>query len=204
MATHILLIRHGEAEDTPRGVFLGRTDRSLSARGRVQSERLRGILPRDSVIRCFSSPLARARQTAEIATQGCGIAIEIEPDLREVDFGRWEGLTFEQIKERDAAAVGRWSVSDPSFAFPEGESLNHFYGRVTRAGDRLAAAEEETVVAFAHGGVIRTLVCHFLGLEFRHFLLFEIGHASVAGLRLSEGRGTLTAFGSVSVCDEES
>ena len=203
MATRILLIRHGEAKGTPRGVLLGRTDRPLSERGRVQSKRLRGILPRGSAVRFVSSPLARARQTAEMATQGCGIAIEIEPDLREVDFGRWEGLTFEQIKERDAAAVDRWSISDPGFTFPEGESLEHFYGRVVRVGDRLAAAEEEIVVAFAHGGVIRTLLCHFLGLEFRHFLLFELEHASVASLRLSEGRATLTAFGSVSPCDQE-
>lgn len=195
VAKRILLVRHGEAEGTRSGVLLGRTDLSLSARGRMQSAKLIGIVSGCSEVRCFSSPLARARETAEIAMAGCGVALDIDPDLREVDFGDWEGLTFEEASDRDAESVRRWGAFDPGFAFPGGESLKSFFERVVTAGERLAAVEEETAVAFTHGGVIRTLLCHFLGLELRKYVLFDIGLSCVAAVHLSGGRGTLTAFG---------
>ena len=97
--------------------------------------------------------------------------------------------------ERDHPALAKaWSEFRPDFAFPQGESLRDFASRIERVAGHLAAADVETVVAFTHGGVIRALLCHFLGISQRDYLLFDIGLASVSSLRLWEGRGVLTGL----------
>ena len=66
--------------------------------------------------------------------------------------------------------------------------------RIERLGKRLAAIDTESVVVFTHGGVVRALVCHLLGLELRHYLLFDVGLATVATLHVWDGRGVLAGL----------
>ena len=112
-------------------------------------------------------PAPRAAQTAEILRSATGCAPETDPDLREIDFGRWEGKMFSEIRDSSPEDVERWARFAPDFAFPGGESMRDFLDRVGRAADRLAADEAETVLAVTHGGVIKIMLCHLLGLEAR-------------------------------------
>jgi broad specificity phosphatase PhoE len=116
----------------------------------------------------------------------------VDPDLREIDFGRWEGKTFSEIRDSSPAEIARWARFAPDFAFPGGESLRDFLGRVRRAADRLAADEAETVLAVTHGGVIKAMLCHLLGLDSRRYVAFEIAPASLTVVRLFEGKGVLS------------
>jgi broad specificity phosphatase PhoE len=191
MANQLILIRHGDLEDRYRGRYVGRTDAPLSAEGRRQAAALAGPVDRLNGAHFLSSPLRRTRETAEIALGTHG-RFEIIENLREIDFGRWEGMSFAEIAAANPAAVDRWAALDEDFTFPDGEGIRAFRERIGAAAERIAAKPAETVVLFAHGGVIRFLICHFLGLPDRHHLLFDIRPASISEIRIEGGKGILT------------
>ena len=191
MAQRLILIRHGDLGEGRRGRYIGRTDAPLSALGRRQAEALAGEFARMDGARILCSPLVRCCETARIAL-GPGAGFAIDADLREIDFGRWEGMSFAEIAAADPAAVDRWAALAGDFAFPGGEGIGEFRARVEAAAGRIAADPAEKVVAVTHGGVIRLMICLFLGLDVRHCLLFEVRPASVTELSLDGGKGVLT------------
>jgi broad specificity phosphatase PhoE len=193
MTRQLFLVRHSEASGSGPGVLLGRSDPPLSEAGRRRSRGLRQLLPDGPGVAFFSSPLTRARQTATIAA-GPDVFIQIDDGLREIDFGSWEGRTMSNLQVTHPAEMTEWASAPLEFTFPDGESLASFWRRVTAAGLRLAAQEQEAVVAFTHGGVVRALLCHFLGLEFDRYVLFDVAFASVTIIRLHGERGTLAGM----------
>ena len=146
--------------------------------------------------RLVSSPLERARETAEIAV-GAGRPVDIDADLQEMDFGDWEGLSYDEVAARYPEAVTGWAEFRPDFGFPGGETLADFAHRIERVAGRLTEPETGTVVAFVHGGVVRALICHFLGLSLRDYLLFDVPTGGVAIMRLWGERGVLAGLGPV-------
>ena len=191
MVQRLILIRHGDLGDRYRGRYVGRTDAPLSAEGRRQAATLTGPVARLNGAHFLSSPLRRTRETAEIALGTHG-RFEIVENLREIDFGRWEGMNFAEIASTNPAAVDRWAALDDAFAFPEGEGIKAFQERIRAVAERIAADPAGTVVVFVHGGVIRFLICHFLGLPDRHHLLFDVRPASLSEIRIDGGCGVLT------------
>jgi alpha-ribazole phosphatase len=192
MAEHLILIRHGDLGDRRRGRYIGRTDAPLSAEGRRQAAALAGPLVRlPNGTSVFVSPLRRTRETAAIAL-GRGEHFTVDSDLREIDFGRWEGMGFAEILAAEPAAVDRWATLAEDFAFPDGESIGNFRKRIGAAAGRIAAEPVGTAVVFTHGGVIRFLICHFLGLQDRAHLLFDVQPASISEIRIDGGKGVLT------------
>jgi len=174
---------------------VGSTDAPLGERGAAEARALRPVLAALRPARRLVSPLQRAVRTAELALpDGCG-GVEIQDDLREVDFGDWECKTFAEISSGWPEEVSQWAAFGPDFAFPGGERLSSFLGRVEETADRLAADPAETIAVFTHGGVIRAMICHFLGLAASSYVLFSVAPATVATLELFDGRGVLTAMG---------
>jgi broad specificity phosphatase PhoE len=168
--------------------FYGSTDIPLSERGHQQSSAVSTIIQRYRPERCFSSPLRRCLETIQPSAH---IPVEIVPDLREVDFGSWEGKTFEEIQTADPSVVDRWAAFDPEFSFPGGEGLGAFLERIRRAGSFLASVPEQTVLAVTHAGVIRALICHYLGLSPKNYVLFDADYCSLTIIGLFENRGVL-------------
>jgi broad specificity phosphatase PhoE len=197
MAKRLILIRHGQVEERFAGRFVGATDAALSPAGLRQAQDLAAWLAGKKPEACFCSPLKRCVATAHAALAGLPLHPELDPDLREVDFGAWEGLSFADIAGKDAAAVDRWARFEPGFRFPDGESIADFTTRIAAAAARLAAAPPETVVAFTHGGVIRFMLCALLRLDPRSYAAFEIRPAGVAELALFEGGALLQHLGDV-------
>lgn len=191
MARKLLLIRHACAEGDLQGRFVGRTDLPLSAEGVRQACKLQPLIRAMQPEACYCSPLLRARQTAEALLQQARLPIQVEDNLREIDFGEWECKTFEEISARNGGAVDRWAAFDQRFAFPGGESLGGFLARVRRSARRLSEEPAQTVLAVTHGGMIRELICHFLELRPRQYVLFDVAHASCTVIDLFDGRGVL-------------
>jgi alpha-ribazole phosphatase len=191
MAQRLILVRHGDLGEGCRGRYIGRTDVPLSAEGRRQAAALAGEFERLNGAHILCSPLLRCRGTAEIAL-GAGGTFAIDDDLREIDFGLWEGLTFAEIAMAHPATADRWAALDDDFAFPDGEGIEAFRKRIAAAAGRIVADPAETVVAVTHGGVIRFFICHFLGLDDRRYLLFDVGTASLSEIRIDGGKGVLT------------
>lgn len=161
----IILVRHGETEGESSIRFHGRGDVPLSALGRAQLEatsyalfRRYGSEPGQLVV---ASPLQRSWRGAEIV--GRGRPVRIIQGFREVDFGRWEGLTAEEIRARDPELHEVWQRSEPGFAYPQGERVADFDARVARATSELLALRAGTVLAVLHKGVIRRIVKRLLG-----------------------------------------
>jgi alpha-ribazole phosphatase len=191
MAERLILVRHGDLGEKFHGRYIGRTDVPLAAEGRRQAAALSGKLGRLDGAHFLCSPLLRARETAEIAL-GAGAAFTVDDDLREIDFGRWEAMSFAQIAVADPAAVDDWAALEDAFAFPGGESIGAFRGRIGALAGRIADDPAGTVVAITHGGVIRLLICHFLGLEYRRYLLFDVRPGSLSEVAIDGGKGVLT------------
>ncbi len=197
MPKRVYLIRHGETEGTSAGRFLGSTDLPLNARGRRQVERLAESLPPGlfepgAGTWCVASPLLRAQQTAEAVAGRRGLLLETDPDLREMDFGVWEGLTAEEIEQEFPAALQQWISPTKDTCFPGGESLGQFDERVARALARIVSHEAEEALVFTHGGVVRGLTCGLLGLGRDGFWLFDVQPASVVRIDISEGGAVLS------------
>ena len=191
MTKRLMLVRHGDLGEGYRGRYVGSTDLPLAAEGRRQAAALAGGIRRLAGTHFLCSPLLRTRETVQVAL-GEGGAFTIDDDLREIDFGRWELMSFAEIAAADPAAVDRWAALENDFTFPGGESIGAFRKRVGAVADRIAADPAETVVAFTHGGVIRLLICHFLGLEYRRYLLFDVRPGSISEIGIEGGKGILT------------
>lgn len=160
-AIFVDLIRHGEPEGGPR--FRGHRDDPLSARG---FEQMRAALTSEEPPdRILSSPLRRCRDFAEELARLSNPALTIEPDFREISFGEWEGHTLDEIQARDGerlAAFWRDAERNPP---PDGEALVAFRQRVARAWDRWRGRlRNEHVLVVGHGGVIRMILAHELGM----------------------------------------
>jgi alpha-ribazole phosphatase len=152
----------------------------------AQAERLRDA-PLAAV---FSSDLSRARRTAEIIAAPHGLAPALRPALREMDMGRWDGLTAGEIAEREPAAFKDWMSRIGEFPFPEGESLGDLLARAWPAFQEIVAAHSgHSIAVVAHGGTNRTLLCHALGAPLGRILAFGQDYGALSVLVQGEGGG---------------
>ncbi len=163
--TRIWLIRHGEPDPGIRGRCYGRLDVSLSAEGRRQLEPVAKRLASEPLSAIYTSPRKRALESAEIiaAPHACGV--QTEHDLREIDFGDFEGLTYDDISKLYPALYRQWMDQPTEVEFPNGESFSMMRSRVTRAvaalHDRHAG---QSVALVTHGGAIRIVLADALSV----------------------------------------
>ncbi|MBI4667150.1 MAG: histidine phosphatase family protein [Nitrospinae bacterium] len=192
----VILVRHGATAATEEGKFCGRRDLPLSNEGEHQAKSIAGMMALERPGRILSSPLARARQTAGITAQGLGLPVELAPELFEADFGEWDGLSFDEVQKRYPGEYGRFRSLDIGFAFPGGEPLADFCDRVRSAAEIIRGAlGPKPVAVFSHGGVIRHLICEFMGLDFSKSSSFYIPPAGVARIVISGSKGALMSLG---------
>lgn len=192
--SRVILVRHGESVWNEARRFQGNSDPELSARGREQA----GLVARRLALEArpaalYSSPLRRAAATAQILGGALGLPVCLEPDLREMGLGEWEGLTPAEIEERWRGAYVRW-VRDPAAHVPPGgEGMEAFLTRVAAAVDRIRGAHAgQDVVIVSHGGAIGAYLCRVLRLGASGLFRFKLENASVThiledpvGLRLA-------------------
>ncbi|MEV2249284.1 bifunctional RNase H/acid phosphatase [Streptomyces sp. NPDC050147] len=183
-ATFVLL-RHGETALTPQKRFSGSggSDPSLSDVGREQAERAAAAFSARGTIQAIvSSPLKRCQETAQAVAARLGLDVRIEDELRETDFGAWEGLTFGEVRERRPEELNAWLAS-PDAAPPGGESFAAVAHRVSAARDRLAAEYAgRTVLLVTHVTPIKTLVRLALGAPPESLFRMELSAASVSAV----------------------
>ncbi|PWU05475.1 MAG: histidine phosphatase family protein [Terriglobia bacterium] len=173
MPGSLWLIRHGETEWSRSGAHTGRTDLPLTDAGRERAEAIGRYLNGRGFALVLTSPLSRARDTCRLA--GYGDAAQVDPNLREWDYGDYEGRSTAEIrKERPD-----WDLWEQGV--PNGEALEQVAERARAVIARSAAAEGE-VALFAHGHILRILTACWLGLPPSHGKLFALGTGSVSTL----------------------
>lgn len=160
----LLFIRHAETDLA--GRFCGQSDPAVNERGHRQIVELLKILNTESIDAIYTSDLSRAFTTAEAIGKSVGTFPTKVPGLREIDFGKWEGLSWEEIESRDPMYARRWSNSYPDLPAPEGEAFETFRFRVLQEVDRLLSVSSQRAAAVVtHGGVMRVVLRSLCGLN---------------------------------------
>lgn len=191
----LVLVRHGETEWTLSGQHTSYTDLPLTPTGEEQARSLAPLLATRHIHRVFTSPMERARQTAKLA--GLDHA-RVDPDLREWDYGGYEGVTTREI-HRERPGWDLWT--DGVVPGPEGhpgETPQEVGDRADRVLARVDAAfangEGGDVVLVAHAHFLRVLTARRLGLPPADGALFQLATGTVSRLGMEHGRHVLTAW----------
>ncbi len=163
--TEIILARHGETGWNVEEIFRGRIDIELSETGRKQAELLAKYLSEVKIEAIYSSPLKRALRTAEIIASYRQLEVEIAPGLIDLDFGQWQGLSVQEVKEKYEELFIKWVNSPHRVKIPGGESLNDIRKRAIGVVDEVIAKYEGTVILVSHRVVNKVLICALLGLD---------------------------------------
>lgn len=186
--TRLILVRHGETEWNRDAKIQGQLDIVLSPVGREQAKRVARRLSGEPVAAIYSSDLARASETASFIAEPHNLPVATRPELREGCFGAWQGLTVAEVKERFAenyAAVRQ----DPIYGRPaEGECVAEVADRAERVVRQIVQAHPgETVVAVAHGGTIKALVCRLLEIDLAERWRFTVDNCGLTVFSWREG-----------------
>ncbi|MFC6013405.1 bifunctional RNase H/acid phosphatase [Nocardia lasii] len=182
--TRLLLLRHGQTALSVQRRYSGRGNPPLTELGREQAARAATTLAaKGDIAAVVTSPLERARATAQAAATALGAPLRVLDGLIETDFGDWEGLTFTEAAQRDPALHAAW-LGDPSVPAPGGESFDQVRERVEQARrDLVARYPGQNIVAVSHVTPIKTLLQLALGVG--PSLLYRL-HLDLASLCVAE------------------
>jgi len=167
--TQIILARHGETEWNVREVFRGRCDIGLNEVGVRQAELLADHLIDLKIEAIYSSPLKRALDTARYVAKHHGLSVIVADGLVDLNYGVWQGLSHQEIKERYRALYEKWLEKPHLVAIPEGESLDEVRKRALGVVDGVISKHSGAVVLVSHRVVAKVLICSMLGLDTSHF-----------------------------------
>jgi broad specificity phosphatase PhoE len=160
--SEILFIRHADTDMA--GTFCGHSDPELNARGRARIRELVDDLHAEQIDAVYSSDLRRAHSTAQAIASAFGVVCHVRPALREIYFGQWDGLTWQEIEQRDATYARRWLEEYPNLPAPDGEMFRDFERRILDEVEVLRTiASDGTVVVVAHAGVLRSVLLKLCG-----------------------------------------
>jgi alpha-ribazole phosphatase len=178
--SRLLLVRHGQTKLHQADRFWGSTDVPLSDEGIRQAEQLGRRLAREKIAAVYTSTLSRARLTGEIIASRHRLDVTTIGGLCECNFGYIEGLTFAEIKHK-YPDLAEELEQGKVVAFPGGENINELDKRVRDFLPRLEEIKPaETALIVSHGGPLRLLVCHLLGIGTEHWQQFRIDQASLS------------------------
>jgi broad specificity phosphatase PhoE len=187
--TRLFLLRHAEVETRYHRIFGGRIDMDLSARGLEQAGALAKYLRPKSFDAIYASPMKRVQQTLAPLLAGRATVPAILPGLREVDFGDWTGLSWEQVREKFNRSAYDWLNQLELDAIPNAESGKTFRARVEPCVQQILRDHPgQRVVVACHGGTIRMILSILLALPFSQMALFEIEYASLSQIHCSANK----------------
>lgn len=192
---HILLVRHGETAWNREGRYQGRTDIPLSPDGEAQVKALGARLAHVAIVRAVSSPLVRAKSTAEaiLANRSTAVPLELDAGLVEISHGGWEGKLSTDVEAAHAEMLGAWRTR-PDRDVPAGpgaETLGDVEARAWPVLERVTRGlgADDTLLLAAHDAVNRVLLCRILGLPLTRVWAFRQSPATLnvlSGPSLSE------------------
>lgn len=181
----LILIRHGETDWNATLRYQGHAAIPLNEQGRDQARKAGERLARYGAGALYTSDILRASETAAVVGEIVGLAPQPMPDLREIDVGQWEGLTPEELYRRFPEHMEAFDRDPARTVRLGGESYAQLQERALRALNTIQSqhAIDEVVLAVSHGGTIRALLCHIIGLDLAHFGRLWLDNGSFTELR---------------------
>ena len=196
--TEIILIRHGETEWNSQKRMQGHSNSDLSSVGQAQIQALGEWMKNVPFDHIYSSDSLRAKQTAEAITQFSGHELKIDLRLREKNLGVFEGLTSEEARERHPEVFRLFKTAGSKYVIDEGESTQQLQDRALEIVDEIRIKHlEERVLLVTHGGFIRVVMKHSLGLSLETPTRFLIRNTGVFRL-VWEDKWIVSQMGGVS------
>ncbi len=178
----ILLIRHGQTNWNKNGKIQGSCDIELNDEGVLQAEELsRNILQKEySISKIFSSPQKRAIQTAEILSAAANVKYVLVDDLKEINFGDWEGLTWKEIIDRYPMEYNNWYINRRNTKPPKGESYQDMLQRVLNSIRKIVSEDySNTIIIVTHSAVIMCIQCYLTNTPFVEMMKFKTENTSI-------------------------
>lgn len=194
----IYLIRHGETEWNIQGKYQGQVDTDLSERGKWQGERVGEALAKIRPDHILTSPLKRARETAECCAKHHQMEVELDHRLTEIAHGTWEGRYSEEIATTDAALLAAWQNAPHTVTMPQGESLADVLARVRVAFDEYAQKYDgQTIFVVAHDAVNKVIIADLMGMDLSRFWQIKQDNTCINVLEYEDGIWRLVTLNNV-------
>lgn len=190
--TEIILARHGETEWNVTEVFRGRADIPLNQTGIKQAELLAQFLGDRKIEAVYSSPLKRALKTAEIVAARHKLEVQIAPGLVDFDFGEWNGLSLQEVKDKYKEVFTVWAEHPERARIPGGETLDAVTGRSMSVVMEVVKKHQGPVALVSHRVVNKVLILALLGLGNERFWSVKIDTAGITIFDYNKGRFVLT------------
>jgi alpha-ribazole phosphatase/probable phosphoglycerate mutase len=189
-STRILLIRHGRVAWNARAAYTGWTDLPLDERGEKEAMMVANRLKDTPIGAIYASDLNRARRTAEIIAEPHNLKVQVSINLREINYGEWEGLEISDVKSNYGEDVfNAWSRDPVNYRIPGGETFGELRDRAAPEVERIASTHPgQTVVVAAHRSVNRVLICHWLGLDVGRYKQIEQKNGAINSLLFNGNR----------------
>lgn len=196
--SRLLLVRHGDTEANSAERYWGHTDVKLSAAGLRQAKLLQQRLANEKIDAIYASDLDRAMVTAQTIAAGHHRQVMTCAELREINFGEVEGLTFAEVGKLYPEVAELWRQRSFKLRYPRGESVEELNNRVSQFRCRLEThGAAETVLIVAHSASLRLLMCHLMGLAPQHWWQFRLDLASLTVLTTYPGGAILNVLNDV-------
>lgn len=175
------LVRHGVTDFNAQSRMQGQTNEPLNEIGRNQAFAVGKRLSNEKISVIYTSDLHRTLETARAIAEHHELTVTPDPRLREMDFGQWEGLTYDEIQVKDPEGLDKWSADILGFAPPGGENLVDFSDRVAPFSKELIGKHHgEIVLIVAHGGSLRLLICELLAISPTMYWQFHLSPGSLS------------------------
>ena len=177
---NIFLVRHGATDWNLQGRCQGASDRELDEVGIRQAQEISTRLSRESIHGIYSSDLKRAHHTARLICNPHNLPVFVEEDIRELDHGELEGLTFDQIKQSYGGFLKRWRSQPAEIQVPGGERLADVAERAWNGLNRIAARHSaaDSIVVVSHNFPISGILCRITGTDLNSYRSFHVDPAA--------------------------
>lgn len=196
--TKIILVRHGETVWNKELKYQGHTDTDLSDEGLRQAELVADRLAKEKIDAVYASDLRRACLTAEAIAARHGLPVTCLPELREILFGEWEGLTYEGISDRWPEEYTQLFTRTDEVRIPGGETFSELKERAAGAIASLVERHSgQTVAVVSHGGTIRTIICAALNIHLNHLWDIRLDNTCVSIVEYHKQRSIVTLLNDI-------
>lgn len=184
----VYLVRHGQSLANTLGLFSGVTDSPLTDFGRQQARSVGHVLKDENFDAIYTSPLSRAFDTAALINGYHNLYLQKIEGLTEMNFGIFEGLSYEAIQLKYPILTEKWQMESSNFKFPQGESLTEFYERIVAVYKTIInQSKGDKILIVAHAGVIRSILANQISESFSHYWKYKVDNCKISILEYSDG-----------------
>ena len=195
----LILVRHALTVDNQKSRLSGHIDSSISEEGKEQIDKITNYLKDFDIDKIYTTTSSRTKDTVKKLSELKSIEIIEKESLKEISFGDFEGLTFDEIKDKYPKEFQDMIEKGYEYKYPNGESLIDSYNRVCiELDNNISNNDDRTILICSHGGTIRNIITYLISNSYKYHWNFKIDNGSVTILEVQDGFTVITAMNNTS------